>query len=326
MKRKLILPFLALALALLACSVQINTTNPPHMSITDTLIPPIIATETPPLPTLPPPPLTPSVPELLLDSLRNATYDITDFTGTSRTVTLVNGGYASGPDSIAADYLTVYMGDLVAFGDLNYDGVNDAAVILGINTGGTGVFTYIAAVLNISGTPAHVASVFIDDRPMINRLSITSGEILSDIILHGADDPGCCPSMSVEQGYRLANINELILSRWAGQTTGGLPRAININSPADLANVSYPFTVSGSVTIGPFENTLAYSVYTSDNTLVTNGSVMTDSPDPGDPGSFSLPVNLSLAGVYGLVRIEFSELSMADGSLMTLDSVLVNVH
>jgi len=30
--------------------------------------------------------------------------------------------------------------------------------------------------------------------------------------------------------------------------------------------------------------------------------------------------------VYGLVRIEFSELSMADGSVMTLDSVLVNVH
>jgi hypothetical protein len=77
--------------------------------------------------------------------------------------------------------------------------------------------------------------------------------------------------------------------------------------------------------VGPFENILAYAVYTSDNTLVTNSSVMTDSPNPGDPGSFSLPVDPSMAGVYGLVRIEFSELSMADGSVMTLDSVLVNV-
>jgi len=326
MKYKFILPLLTLALVILACSVQINTTNPPPISITDSQIPPIVVTETPVLPSLPPPPVPPSVPELSPDSLRNASYDITEFTGTPRTITLVNGGYASGSDPLAMDYLTVYMSDLVAFGDLNYDGVNDATVILGINTGGTGVFTYIAAVLNIGGAPAQVASVFIDDRPMINSLSITSGEILSDILLHGTDDPGCCPSMLVEQGYRLVNNNNLVLSRWDGQTAGGLPRAINISSPVDLTETSYPFTVSGSVTVGPFENTLAYTVYSSDNTLITNGPIMTDSPNPGEPGNFSLPVNLSMAGVYGLVRIEFVEYSMMDGSVMTLDSVLVKVH
>jgi hypothetical protein len=108
--------------------------------------------------------------------------------------------------------------------------------------------------------------------------------------------------------------------------SAGTQRAININSPADLAEVSYPFTVSGSVTVGPFENTLAYAVYTSDNTLVTNGSVMTDSPNAGFPGNFSIPINLSMAGVFGRVRIEFVEYSMMDGSVMTLNSVLVNVH
>ena len=311
MKRKLILPALVFALALLACSIQINTTDLPPASIT----------ESPTLPTLPP--LPPSVPELTADGLRNATYDISDFTGTPRTVTLVNGSYASGPDPAAADYISVYMGDTVAFGDLNYDDVNDAAVILGINAGGTGVFTYIAAVLNIGGAPAHVASVFIDDRPMINSLFIASGEILSDIIIHGADDPGCCPSFQTQQGFRLYG-SQLVLTRRATWSAGTL-RAINIGSPADLADVIYPFTVSGNVTIGPFENTLAYAVYTSDNTYVTGGSVMTDSPNPGDPGNFSLPVDLSMAGGYGLVRIEFVEYSMMDGSVVTLDSVLVNV-
>ncbi len=89
--------------------------------------------------------------------------------------------------------------------------------------------------------------------------------------------------------------------------------------------MTYPFTVTGSVTIGPFENTLGYKLYTPDNTLVNSGSVMTDSPDMGAPGNFSLPVDLSMAGVFGLVRIEFVENSMMDGSVMTLDSVLVNV-
>jgi hypothetical protein len=52
---------------------------------------------------------------------------------------------------------------------------------------------------------------------------------------------------------------------------------------------------------------------------------MTNSPDVGQPGDFSLPVNLTTAGVTGLVRIEFVEYSMKDGSILTLDSVLVNV-
>jgi len=318
--RKLIVPVLALLLALLACSVQINTTETPSTAITEPSIPPLVITitETPTLP-LPAP-----VSALTVELLRNGTYDLSAFTGTPRTVTLVNGSYASSTDPAAVDYLSVSMSDLVAFGDLNYDSLNDAAVILGINTGGSGTFVYIAAVLNIGGSPAQVASVFIDDRPMINSLSIASGEILSDIITHGVDDPMCCPSFQTRQGFRLYG-RQLVLTRrltW----TSGMQRSININSPADLDDVTYPFTISGGVTIGPFENTLAYAIYTSDNTLVTNGSVMTDSPNPGDPGSFSLPLDLSMAGVYGLVRIEFSELSMMDGSVMTLDSVLVKVH
>jgi len=318
--RKLIFPVLALLLAILACSVQINATDPPPAAITDTSSPPVVITitETPTLP-LPAP-----VSALTVELLRNATYDLFAFTGTPRTVTLVNGSYESSSDPAAVDYLSVSMSDLVAFGDLNYDSINDAAVILGINTGGSGAFIIIAAVLDIGGSPAHVASVYIGDRAINNNLAITSGEILSDILIHGVDDPLCCPSFHTQQGFRLYG-SQLVMTRrltW----TGGMQRAININPPADLDDVTYPFTISGSVTIGPFENTLAYAVYTPDNTLVTNSSVMTDSPNLGDPGSFSLPLDLSMAGVYGLVRIEFSELSMMDGSVMTLDSVLVKVH
>lgn len=320
LNQKLIVPVLALMLVLLACSVQINTTETPASAITDTSIPPVVVsiTETPTL-YLPAP-----VSELSEELLRNGTYDLPAFTGTPRTVTLVNGSYASSTDPAAVDYISVSMSDLVAFGDLNYDSFIDAAVILGINTGGTGTFIYIAAVLDRGGSPVHVASVYIDDRAFNTSLAITSGEILSDILIHGVDGPLCCPSFQTRQGFRLFG-SQLLLTRFLTWTTG-VQRAINIDSPADLDDVNYPFTISGSVSIGPFENTLAYAIYTSDNTLVTNGSVMTASPNPGDPGSFSLPLDLSMAGVYGLVRIEFAEISMMDGSVMTLDSVLVKVH
>ncbi len=226
MDRKWMLPVLVLMLALLACSVQINTTDVPPAAGVTTSLPPADTsptfTFTPP--TLPAPPLPPASSGLSLEMLRNATYTITD-SGSPQAVTLANGSYASSTDPSTPGYLSVSLGDLVAFGDLNNDGQQDAAAILGVNMGGTGVFTYIVAILNNAGLPLHAASVFIDDRPMINSLTIASGEILAQTIIHGADDPMCCPSLPVEQGFRLYNGNALVLTRRAGQTPDGSPRA-----------------------------------------------------------------------------------------------------
>jgi hypothetical protein len=318
MSRKIVLPSLLLVIALMGCSLPINPSNPTVTPVVSTDVPPTtvpaISSETPTLP----PAAGPS------DVLRNATYNVMGCDGALHDYTLTDGSYVSGSDPAAINYTSVFLGNMIGYGDLNNDGISDEAVILGLNCGGTGVFTYIAAVLSTADAPLTAATVFIDDRPMINSLSIVNGEILSDIVTHNATDAMCCPSFQTQQGYRLYG-DKLILTRMATWNAGA-ERSIDINAPADLAAVSYPFNVTGSVTVGPFENTLAYAIYTPDNTKVTSGSVMTDSPDAGAPGNFSLPVDLSVAGVFGLVRIEFSELSMADGSVMTLDSVLVNVH
>lgn len=289
-------------------------------------LPAVLPTIAPP-PTAPVPPSAPTVsmPALTLDSLRNATYDVSEFVGAPYIVTLVDGQYASGNDPMAENYLFVQLGDQVAFGDLNYDGVDDAAVVLAINAGGTGVFTYLAAVLNVGGSPLHVASVFLDDRPQVNSLNIVAGEVIAQAIVHGPDDPGCCPSQPVEVGYRLYG-NALVLTYLASQTPSGFPRRITITFPSDLVTLALPFPLTGYVTVGPFENTLAYQIYGPDNTLLERGSVMTDSPNPGDPGNFSISaIDLSPYGVHGLVRIEIVEYSMQDGSVMTMDSVLVNI-
>lgn len=305
MKTKVGLPILCLGLAALACSLPL-----PGGTGTD-------------VPTGAP--IGEPVPGLSVEGLQNATYQLELCGGGSETFTLTNGTYASGSDPASAGYTQVTMGELTALGDLNYDGVEDAAIILGVNCGGTGVFTHVVAVLNSSGNPTPGGTYFLDDRAQVSSLGIAEGEILVDVLIHSESDPLCCPSFQTQQGFRLYG-STLVRTRLASWTAEGTERSINISSPLELAEAAYPLTVSGNVTIGPFENTLAYYVYNSDNTLVTSGSVMTDSPDMGMPGNFSLAVDLTMAGVFGLTRVEVAELSMRDGSVMTLGSVLVNVH
>jgi hypothetical protein len=159
MKRKLILPALAVALVLLACSIQINSTNPP---------------------TIPP-----AGPALSLDSLRNATY-YAPFYG--RTVTLVNGSYTEGSGATA---YSVQMLDIHALGDLNGDGKVDAAVILAENGGGTGVFESILAVINLDGAPHQIGQVQLGDRILVNSADISLSVIHLNMIVHGPNDPAC---------------------------------------------------------------------------------------------------------------------------------------
>jgi hypothetical protein len=130
-------------------------------------------------------------------------------------------------------------------------------------------------VLNNSGAPVFAASAFINDRPMINSLSIVNGEILSDFILHNADDPMCCPTLQTRQGYRLFG-SQLVRTRWVTWTPDNHERTITVNSPADGADVTNPFTVSGDVTIAPFENNLVYRIYLPDGTLANESSLMVD--------------------------------------------------
>jgi heat shock protein HslJ len=91
----------------------------------------------------------------------------------------------------------------VAFGDLDGDGVEDAAVILVADPGGSGTFYDLAAVINRDGNPEHVATAFLGDRADIQALSIESGQVVVDMITHGPDDPMCCPTQRMEQTYEL---------------------------------------------------------------------------------------------------------------------------
>lgn len=318
MNRKLIFPVLALMLVIMACSVQINTTNPPPVSITDTLVPPITVTKTPTLPSLTPSPLPPSGPELSLDSLRNATYYAPFY---ERTVTLVNGSYSEGSGATA---YSVQMLDVYALGDLNGDGKFDAAVILTENGGGSGVFESVVAVINLGGAPHQTGQVQLGDRVLVNSADISSGVIHLNMIVQGPNDPLCCPSQAEVQSFWLLGNNLWLMRVTSGPT--GIERSINITYPSNWVDVTNPFMVNGDVPISPFENTLSYAIYLLDGTKVNESSLMVSSAGMGTPGTFSQIFNLSSAGITDLVVIQFKDLSAADGSILALGSVVVNLH
>ena len=119
------------------------------------------------------------------------------------TIKLSDGIYKEkiAPDS--ASELVVRLTDKIAFGDLNGDGVEDAAVILVSDPGGSGTFYDLAAVINREGKAKYAAGVFLGDRVKVEEVSIKSGQIVAKMVIHHRTDPRCCPSLRVEQEYRL---------------------------------------------------------------------------------------------------------------------------
>jgi len=76
-------------------------------------------------------------------------------------------------------------------------------VILIENSGGSGNFRYLAAVINEGGAPVNVATQFIGDREQVQVISIDGKEIKVDMVAHGPDDPMCCPTQEATKVYQL---------------------------------------------------------------------------------------------------------------------------
>ena len=143
----------------------------------------------------PPPPLT-------VEMLKNAEYRSEwPAEGVAK---LTDGEYQEEivPGAASKLIIVVYP-DMHAFGDLDGDGVDDAAVVLATSGGGSGTFISLEAVINDKGTPKYVASAELGDRAKIESVVIESGEITVDMVTHGPDDPMCCPTAEATQKYKL---------------------------------------------------------------------------------------------------------------------------
>ena len=354
--KRLVTLCLIITLGLSACSVQFNpppiATNPPAAQATQTplvlIVPPtltalpptaapsVVPTDTAaPLPTATAAPATlapataapvtstSTATALSLEQLRGATLSILTTDNATRTITLKDGKYESGSDRAKPGYISVTMDDKVAFGDLNGDGLPDAAIILAENFGGSGTYITVAAILNQAGQPMAVASALIDDRAILHAISIQAGQILVDAIIHGPTDPMCCAGLPSKRAYRLID-NSLVLAQFSTTTANGLERLIQVDSPANGTQISSPFVIKGSVTVSPFENSLGYSVFVQgakDPVLQAGFTVKGDGL--GGPGSFELPIDPAKINFKGPLRIEIADVSAADGSYLAVSTVFL---
>jgi len=95
------------------------------------------------------------------------------------------------------------LGDLVARGDLDGDGEDEAAVMLTTNFGGTGVYHYVAVVDQRAGENRNIDTRLVGDRIQLRGMRIEEGQLVLDIVRAGPGDPGCCPTEVVTLQYRL---------------------------------------------------------------------------------------------------------------------------
>jgi hypothetical protein len=148
-----------------------------------------------------------TAPALTEAALANASYP-SEYTE-SGVVQLEDGEYRVPVAPGSATELVVTL-DEVAFGDLNEDGVEDAAVILVTEPGGSGTFYDLAAVLNQNGEAVSVDSTLLGDRIQLEALAIEAGDIQVEMVTHGSSDPLCCPTQEVTQTYQLQD-DQLVL-------------------------------------------------------------------------------------------------------------------
>jgi len=136
------------------------------------------------------------------EALANAEY-LSEFASGGK-ARLKNGVYREKAAPGSAIDIVITLSDRYTYGDLDGDGSEDAAVILIVQSGGSGTFYYLCAVLNEEGAPVNVATLFLGDRIQIRDLSIRSGRIEIDMLVQGPGDPMVKPTAEVYQKYNLA--------------------------------------------------------------------------------------------------------------------------
>ncbi len=93
--------------------------------------------------------------------------------------------------------------DLVAFGDLDGDGVDEAAAVLVENSGGSGSFVYLAALALRDQRAASLDTLRLGDRVRVRSLEVRDGRVRMDLDVHAPGDPVCCPSLELRHEWVL---------------------------------------------------------------------------------------------------------------------------
>ncbi len=131
-------------------------------------------------------------PPLSMEALKNLTYKIDD-----DAITLQDGKREFIPETertMSDKTIVVFLTDH-AFGDLDGDGSSDAIAVLQATDGGSGIYYYLAVVLNDKGTAKQYGTAYLlGDRLQFRSVSIHGEKVTVELMMHGPNDGLCCPT------------------------------------------------------------------------------------------------------------------------------------
>lgn len=113
-------------------------------------------------------------------------------------------------EDVGAMVLARLLEGLFATGDLDGDGVDEAAAVMASNAGGSGIFRDLVIVAVRDGAPTNIATTLLGDRVEVTSVVIENGQVVVDMITQGPEDPFCCPTLRVVVTYELQG-DELIV-------------------------------------------------------------------------------------------------------------------
>lgn len=279
---------------------------------------PVMSSTAAPQPTASPIPASPTALPRYVEEIRNSKYQL-GLPDSLQIVRLTDGKFEQGNPG-SADFISVSVTDFVARGDLNGDEEDEVVALITENFGGTGTFVFLTVYSDVDGTLTFQTSKIVDDRPQLNVLSVEENEVFLDAVMHGSEDPMCCPTLKTTRHFRFVD-GQLDMTDYTTFTPDGRPRTITITSPATGTVTYSSVQVRGNVAIAPFENNLVYRIYDVAGIELSSGAISVSAPDLGRPGTFDtiIPIGTVLSGA--VIRIEVQDISAADGSLFAMDSV-----
>jgi len=136
----------------------------------------------------------PSLPEL-----KSATY--VGFEGWKDPITLVNGRW----ENTAPQQALIFGRDFRAVGDIDGDGVPEAAVVLTQNAGGSGTVDYLAVVKRKESKLHNVATTRLGSSVQVRSARIEAGRVVVTAVHPGESDAPCCPGEVVEWSFPFAD-------------------------------------------------------------------------------------------------------------------------
>jgi len=120
-------------------------------------------------------------------------------------VTLTDGIYEGEPfvaDGAARPRVEM-IGDLLLTGDLDGDGGDETVVLLSESSGGSGSFTYLAALARRGLAVDNVGTAALGDRVQIRGWHLEDGAVVVSVVEAGPEDAACCPSRLVSRRWTL---------------------------------------------------------------------------------------------------------------------------